>query len=162
MVVEVHGSLEAVEVEFAKVILRDHSHANTFVALLLLGLLLLLLRDLKLGGVKVHELGLDIFLCGLGLRWDRCLLLLLGLLRGRCSLSSLLLKLVDVQSRWVGADVVDEWSECWVAKEGLDQATVALILLKNAGVFAAQVVGVLGLEGDLAFELTNVFCDLLV
>lgn len=90
------------------------------------------------------------------------LLLLLGLLRGRCSLSSLLLKLVDVQSRWVGADVVDEWSECWVAKEGLDQATVALVLLKNAGVLAAQVVGVLGLEGDLAFELTNVFCDLLV
>jgi hypothetical protein len=84
------------------------------------------------------------------------------LLRSRCSLRSLLLELVDVQSRWVGADVVNEWGECRVAKEGLDEATVALVFLKNAGVLAAEVVGVLGLEGNLAFELANVFCELLV
>ena len=173
LVVVVHVLLEAVEVELAEVVLRDHSHADAFVALLLLLLLLrllllrlLLLRDLELRGVEVHEFRLDVFLCCLRLRLHGCLLLLLRLLRlllrSRCSLCSLLLELVDVQSRWVGADVVNEWRECRVAKEGLDEATVALVFLKNAGVLAAQVVGVLGLEGDLAFELANVFCELLV
>ena len=173
LVVVVHVLLEAVEVELAEVVLRDHSHADAFVALLLLLLLLrllllrlLLLRDLELRGVEVHEFRLDVFLCCLRLRLHGCLLLLLRLLslllRSRCSLRSLLLELVDVQSRWVGADVVNEWRECRVAKEGLDEATVALVFLKNAGVLAAQVVGVLGLEGDLAFELANVFCELLV
>ena len=173
LVVVVHVLLEAVEVELAEVVLRDHSHADAFVALLLLLrlrllllLLLLLLRNLKLRGVEVHEFGLDVFLGRLRLRLHGCLLLLLRLLRlllrSRCSLCSLLLELVDVQSRWVGADVVNEWRECRVAKEGLDEATVALVFLKNAGVLAAQVVGVLGLEGDLAFELANVFCELLV
>ena len=173
LVVVVHVLLEAVEVELAEVVLRDHSHADAFVALLLLLLLLrllllrlLLLRDLELRGVEVHEFRLDVFLGCLRLRLHGCLLLLLRLLRlllrSRCSLCSLLLELVDVQSRWVGADVVNEWRECRVAKEGLDEATVALVFLKNAGVLAAQVVGVLGLEGDLAFELANVFCELLV
>ena len=173
LVVVVHVLLEAVEVELAEVVLRDHSHADAFVALLLLLLLLrllllrlLLLRDLELRGVEVHEFRLDVFLGCLRLRLHGCLLLLLRLLslllRSRCSLRSLLLELVDVQSRWVGADVVNEWGECRVAKEGLDEATVALVFLKNAGVLAAQVVGVLGLEGDLAFELANVFCELLV
>ena len=174
LVVVVHVLLEAVEVELAEVVFRNHSHADAFVALLLLRLLrlllllllLLLLRDLKLRGVEVHEFRLDVFLCCLRLRLHGCLLLLLRLLRlllrSRCSLCSLLLELVDVQSRWVGADVVNEWRECRVAKEGLDEATVALVFLKNAGVLAAQVVGVLGLEGDLAFELANVFCELLV
>jgi hypothetical protein len=144
--VVVHVLLEAVEVELAEVVFGDHGHADAFVALLLLRLLLLLLllllRDLKLRGVKVHELGLDFFLCCLGLGLHRCLLLLLLrllrlLLRSRCGLRSLLLELVDVQSRRVGADVVNEWGECRVAKEGLDKATVALVFLKNAGVFAA-------------------------
>jgi len=170
LVVEVHGLLEGVEVEFAEVVFGDHGHADAFVALLLLMLLLLLLlllRDLKLRSVKVHELGLDILLCDLSLRLDRRLLLLLlrllGLLLGsRCGLCSLLLELVDIKRRWVGADVVDEWCECRVAEEGLDEATVTLVFLKNAGVLAAQVVGVLGLEGNFAFELANVFCELLV
>jgi hypothetical protein len=170
IVVVVHVLLEAVEVELAEVVFRDHSHADAFVALLLLRLLLLLLlllllRDLKLRCVKVHELGLDVFLCCLGLGLHGYLLLLLRLLRlllrSRCSLRSLLLELIDVQSRRVGADVIDEWSECRVAKEGLDKATIALVFLENAGVFAAQVVGVLSLEGNLAFELANVFCELL-
>jgi hypothetical protein len=149
LVVEVHGLLEGVEVEFAEVVFGDHGHADAFVALLLvmlrlllLGLLLLLLLgNLELGGVKIHELGLDIFLCDLRLRLDGCLLLLLGLLGlllgSRCGLRSFLLELVDVQSRWVGADVVYEWCECRVAKEGLDKATVTLVFLKNAGVLAA-------------------------
>lgn len=77
-------------------------------------------------------------------------------------MGTLLLELVDVKSRWVGADVIDEWSECRVAKEGLDQATVTLVFLENAGVLAAQVVGVLGLEGNFAFELADVFCVLSV
>jgi len=135
--------------------------------LLLLLLGLLLLRDLELRGVKVHEFWFDILLCCLGLRLHRCLLLLLLrllglLLRSWCSLRSLLLKLVDVKRRRVGADVINEWRECRVAKEGLDQATVTLVFLKNAGILAAQVVGILGLEGNFAFELANVFCDLLV
>ena len=152
LVVEVHGLLEGVEVEFAEVVFGDHGHADAFVALLLvmlrlllLGLLLLLLLgNLELGGVKIHELGLDIFLCDLRLRLDGCLLLLLLLLgllglllRSRCGLCSLLLELVDVKRRWVGADVVDEWCECRVAEEGLDEATVTLVFLKNAGVLAA-------------------------
>ena len=174
LVVEVDGLLEAVEVEFAEVVFGDHGHADTFVALLLLLLrllrlllllLLLLLRDLQLRGVKVHELWLDIFLCCLLLRLHRCLLLLLLLrllLRSRCSLRSLLLELVDVQCGRVGADVINEWGECRVAKKGLDKATVTLVFLKDTGVLATQVVGVLCLEGNLAFELANVFCDLLI
>jgi hypothetical protein len=176
LVVEVHGLLKGVEVEFAEVVFRDHGHADALVALLvlrllllLLGLLLLLLlRDLELRGVEVHELGLDVFLCDLLLRLDGCLLLLLllrllGLLLGsRCGLRSLLLELVDIQSRRIGADIVKEGCECLVAKESLNEATVALVFLKNAGVLAAQVVGILGLEGNFAFELANVFCELLV
>lgn len=59
------------------------------VALLLLLLLSgsylrLLLRDLELRGIEVHELRLSIFLDRLRLRLDgRLLLLLLGLLRSR-------------------------------------------------------------------------------
>jgi hypothetical protein len=176
LVVEVHGLLKGVEVEFAEVVFRDHGHADALVALLVLRLLLLLLgllmllllRDLELRGVEVHELGLDVFLCDLLLRLDGCLLLLLLLrllrllLGSRCSLRSLLLELVDIQSRRIGADVVKEGCECLVAKESLNEATVALVFLKNAGVLAAQVVGILGLEGDFAFELANVFCELLV
>jgi hypothetical protein len=173
LVVVVHVLLEGVEIEFAEVVFGDHSHADAFVALLLLLrlrllllLLLLLLRNLKLRGVEVHEFGLDVFLGRLRLRLHGCLLLGLRLLRlllrSRCSLRSLLLELINVQSRRVGADVVNEWGECRVAKEGLDEATVALVFLKNAGVFAAQVVGVLSLECDFAFELANVFCILLV
>ena len=154
LVVEVHGLLEGVEVEFAEVVFGNHGHADAFVALLmlllllllgLLLLLLLLLRDLELRGVEIHELGLDIFLCDLLLRLDGCLLLLLrlllllllGLLLSRCGLRSLLLQLVDVQGRWVGADVGNERCECRVAEEGLNEATVALVFLKNAGVLAA-------------------------
>jgi hypothetical protein len=173
LVVEVHGLLEGVEVEFAEVVFRDHGHADALVALLVLRLLLgllmlLLLRDLELRGVEVHELGLDVFLCDLLLRLDGCLLLLLLLrllrllLGSRCGLRSLLLELVDIQSRRIGADIVKEGCECLVAKESLNEATVALVFLKNAGVLAAQVVGILGLEGNFAFELANVFCELLV
>jgi hypothetical protein len=168
LVVEVHGLLKGVEVEFAEVVFRDHGHADALVALLVLRLLLLLLRDLELRGVEVHELGLDVFLCDLLLRLDRCLLLLLLLrllrllLGSRCGLRSLLLELVDIQSRRIGADVVKEGCECLVAKESLNEATVALVFLKNAGVLAAQVVGILGLEGNFAFELANVFCEMLV
>ena len=176
LVVEVHGLLKGVEVEFAEVVFGDHGHADALVALLVLRLLLLLLgllmllllRDLELRGVEVHELGLDVFLCDLLLRLDGCLLLLLLLrllrllLGSRCGLRSLFLELVDIQSRRIGADVVKEGCECLVAKESLNEATVALVFLKNAGVLAAQVVGILGLEGNFAFELANVFCELLV
>ena len=81
--------LEAVDVELAEVVFGDHSQTNTLVALLLLLLLSgsylrLLLRDLELRGIEVHELRLSIFLDRLRLRLDgRLLLLLLGLLRSR-------------------------------------------------------------------------------
>jgi hypothetical protein len=160
--------LEAVDVELAKVIFRDHGHADTLVALLLLLLLRgrsdlsLLLRDLKLRGVEVHELRLDVFLDGLRLRLYRCLLLLGRLLgRSRYGLGRLFLKLADVKSRRVGTDVVDERCEGRVAKQSLEEATVALVLLQDAGVLAAQVGGFLGLEGNFAFELANVFYFLL-
>jgi hypothetical protein len=48
-----------------------------------------------------------------------------------------------------------------VAKKGLKEATVALVLLQDAGVLAAEVGGFLCLEGNFAFELANVFCNLL-
>jgi hypothetical protein len=134
------------------------------VALLLLLLLSrsdlsLLLRDLKLRGVEVHELRLNVFLDWLRLRLHRCLLLLLRLLRrSRCGLGRLFLELANVKSSRVGTDVVDERCEGRVAKKSLEEATVALVLLQDAGVLAAQVCGFLSLEGDLAFELTNVFC----
>ena len=54
--------------------------------------------------------------------------------------------------------VVDEGSEGRVAKQSLEEATVALVLLQDAGVLAAQVGGFLSLEGNLAFELADVFC----
>lgn len=81
--------MEAVDVELAEVVFGDHSQTNTLVALLLLLLLSgsylrLLLRDLELRGIEVHELRLSIFLDRLRLRLDgRLLLLLLGLLRSR-------------------------------------------------------------------------------
>ena len=88
----------------------------------------------------------------------RCLLLLLGLLRSRCGLSSsLLLKLANVESRWVGADVGDERLESGVAKQSLKEATVALVLLQDASVLATQVCGFLGLQRNFAFELADVF-----
>jgi hypothetical protein len=161
--------LEAVDVELAEVIFRNHGHADTLVALLLLlllrsgGDLSLLLGNLKLRGVEVHELRLNIFLDWLRLRLDRCLLLLLRLLgRGRYGLGRLFLKLADVKSRRVGTDVVDERCEGRVTKQSLEETTVALVLLQDAGVLAAQVGGFLGLEGNFAFELANVFCLALV
>lgn len=136
---------------------------------MLLGLrcLGLLLGDLELRGIEVHELGLDILLGGLGLGLDRCLLLLLLRLldllsRSGSRLSCLLLQLVNVESRWVSADVVDERREGGVTEEGLQEAAVTLVLSQNALVVAAEAVGFLGLEGDFAFELANVFCNSLV
>lgn len=80
--------MEAVDVELAKVVFRDHGKTDTLVALLLLLLLSrsylsLLLRDLELRGIEVHELRLSIFLNRLRLRLDGRLLLLLGLLGSR-------------------------------------------------------------------------------
>lgn len=49
-----------------------------------------------------------------------------------------------------------------MAKESLNETTVALVLLEKCGVFAAEVVGVLSLQSDFAFKLANVFCELLV
>lgn len=136
---------------------------------MLLGLrcLRLLLRDLKLGGIEVHEFRLDILLGGLGLGLDRCLLLLLLRLldllsRSGSRLSCLLLQLVNVESRWVGADVVYEGREGGVTEESLQKAAVTLILCQNTLVVAAEAVGFLSLESDFAFELANVFCNLLV
>ena len=82
--------LKAVDVELAEVVFRDHGKADTLVALLRLLLLLLLsrsylcllLRDLELRSVEVHELGLNVFLNWLRLRLHGRLLLLLRLLRG--------------------------------------------------------------------------------
>lgn len=157
--------LEAVDVELAEVVFWDHGKTDTLITLLLLLLLLsrsylsLLLRDLKLRGVEVHELRLDVFLDWLRLRLHRRLLLLLRLLgRSRCGLGRLFLKLANVKSSRVGTDVVDEGSEGRVAKQSLEEATVALVLLQDAGVLAAQVGGFLSLEGNLAFELADVFC----
>ena len=48
-----------------------------------------------------------------------------------------------------------------MAKQSLEEATVALVLLQDAGVLAAQVGGFLCLESNFAFELANVFCYLL-
>jgi hypothetical protein len=127
--------------------------------LLARGDLSLLLRDLELRGVEVHEFGLNVFLDWLRLRLHRRLLLLLRLLRrGRCGLGRLLLELANVESRGVGADVVNERCESRVAKQSLEEATVALILLQNASVLATQVGGFLSLQGNLAFELADVFC----
>ena len=77
--------LETVDVELAEIVFRDHGKTDTLVALLLLLLLSrsnlgLLLGDLKLRGVEVHELRFDIFLNWLRLGLHRRLLLLLGLL----------------------------------------------------------------------------------
>lgn len=156
--------MEAVDVELAEIVFRDHGKTDTLVALLLLLLLLtgshlsLLLRDLKLRGIEVHELGLNIFLDWLLLGLNRRLLLLLRLLRrGRCGLCRLFLKLADVKSRRVGTNVVDERREGRVAKQSLKEATVALVLLQDASVLAAQVGRFLSLESNLAFELADVF-----
>jgi hypothetical protein len=163
LVVEVHGLLEAVDVELAEVIFRDHGKTDTLVALLLLLLLSrsylsLLLRDLELRGVKVHELSLNVFLNWLRLRLHRRLLLLLRLLRrSRCGLGRLFLKLANVKSSRIGTDIVDEGCEGRVAKQSLKEATVALVLLQDTRVLAAQVGGFLSLEGNLAFELADVF-----
>jgi hypothetical protein len=163
LVVEVHGLLEAVDVELAEVIFRDHGKTDTLVALLLLLLLSrsylsLLLRDLELRGVKVHELSLNVFLNWLRLRLHRRLLLLLRLLRrSRCGLGRLFLKLANVKSSRIGTDIVDEGCEGRVAKQSLEEATVALVLLQDTRVLAAQVGGFLSLEGNLAFELADVF-----
>lgn len=166
-VVVVHG-LETVDVEFAEVVLGDHGQADALVAVrLLLGWSLgLLLGNLQLRGIKVHELGLDVFLGRLRLDGSSLLLglrlLLSRLLRGRCGLGDLLLELTKTKRGRVGAEIVEERREGRVAKEGLNEATVALVLLEKCGVFAAEVVGVLSLESDLAFQLANVFCEMLV
>lgn len=168
LVIEVHGLLHAVDVEFAEVAFRDHGEANALVVLRLgvwgRGCLGLLLGDLKLGGVEVEELGLHILLRGL-----RSLVLLrlgLLLLRGRllrcgCRLD-LLLELRKTERRRVGAEIVEERGEGRVAKESLDEATVTLVLLEESAVLVAEVVGILGLESNLAFKLTNVFYEKLV
>ena len=49
-----------------------------------------------------------------------------------------------------------------MAKQGLKETTVALVLLQDASVLAAQVGRFLCLQGNLAFELTDVFYELLV
>lgn len=154
--------LETVDVEFAEIVLGNHGQADTLIAIgLLLGgrSLRLLLRDLKLGGVEVQELGLDVFLGRLRLRRSLLLLLLLlcGLLRGGCGLGNLLLELTETERGRVGADVVKERSESRVAEKSLDEATVTLVLLEKCSVLRAKVVGILSLEGNFAFKLTNVF-----
>lgn len=167
-VVAVHG-LQTVDVEFAEIVLGDHGQADALVAvgLLLSGRSLgLLLRDLQLRGIKVHELGLDVFLGRLRLDGSSLLLglrlLLSRLLGSGCGLGDLLLELTKTKRGRVGAEIVEERREGRVAKEGLNEATVALVLLEKCGVFAAEVVGVLSLESDLAFKLANVFCEMLV
>lgn len=101
-VVVVHG-LEAVDVKFAEVVLGDHGQADALVAvrLLLGGSLGLLLGNLQLRGIEVHELGLDVFLGRLRLNGSSLLLglrlLLSRLLRGRCGLGDLLLELTKTK-----------------------------------------------------------------
>lgn len=70
------------------------------------------------------------------------------------------LALRNTEDGWVLADVVDERCEGWVAEKSLDQATVAFILLSECYVLAAEVVLLLCLDGDFAFELTDVFCEI--
>lgn len=98
------------EVELAEVVLGNHGEADGLL------LLLLLARDLQLGGVEVHKVGLDILVL-----WSLLLLLRLDLLLRRSDdllrllLGLLLLSPRHAKDRRVFADVVDEWCECWVA-----------------------------------------------
>ena len=62
------------------------------------------------------------------------------------------------KSRRVLGDVVDEWCEGRVAKEGLDQATVTVILLKESAVLLAKSASLLGLQSNFTLELRDVFC----
>ena len=48
-----------------------------------------------------------------------------------------------------------------MAKQSLEEATVALVLLQDASVLAAQVGRFLSLESNFAFELADVFYSLL-
>ena len=149
-VVEVHR-VEAVDVEFGEVVFWNHSQAD------LLGLLLLLLLrwNLELRSIEVHVLGFRVLLWCLlllllWLRWlllrcDGRLMLLLGLLLGRTERGRVL------------ADVVDEWREGWMAEKSFDQATVALVLLQESLVLTTEALTFLGLNGNFAFELLDIF-----
>lgn len=155
-VVDARVLLEAVDVELAEVLLRNHGQVHSL-------LLWLRLWDLELRGIEVEKIRLHVLLglllLGLGWlrgrRWvDRVLLLLLLLL-----LRALLLRLTLHQDGWILADVVDEWGESRVAEKGLDQATVTLILVLECLILLAEAIALLCLDGNFAFELGDVLCD---
>lgn len=152
--VEVHAGLVVPQVQLAEVLLRDHGHGD------LLGLLLLrwlLAWDLQLGGVEVHEVGLLLLLRGVLLRLRGWLSRSRGLVGLRLLRWRHLLCLRDKGRRVLG-DVIDERREGRVAKEGLDQATVTVILLKESAVLLAKSAGLLGLQSNFTLELRDVFC----
>ena len=47
-----------------------------------------------------------------------------------------------------------------MTEQGLDETAIALILLHESLVLVAQAVGLLNLDSNLAFQLTDVFCKL--
>ena len=156
VVVEVHA-LEAVEIELAEVVLGDHGQTDTLGLLLLLGRLLR--GDLELAGVEFQKVGFRILL-----RLLLLLRLLALLLRRRLRCDGLLVLLWGwlLQARehgWVVADVLDERREGRVAKQGLDEAAVTLILVHEGLILGAETVAFLCLESDFAFELPDVFCE---
>jgi hypothetical protein len=53
-------------------------------------------------------------------------------------------------------------SECLVAQKALDECSRAGVLLLEEGVLGVQGVGFLDLDGDFAFELDDVFWEMLV
>ena len=63
------------------------------------------------------------------------------------------------EDRWVFADVVDERRERRVAKERFDQSAVTIILLQQSGVLVAEICVFLSFNGEVAFELADVFCE---
>ena len=151
--IEVHR-VEAVDVQFAEIVLGDHGEADT----LRLLRLRLVVGNLELRRVEVHELRLDVLLrLRLGGLLDGCdgwlPLLLLLLLRLR-----LPLLLGWEEDGRVLADVVDEGREGWVAEECLDEAAVALILLHESCVLIAEGAALLRLHGHFALELGDVLC----
>lgn len=148
--------MEAVQIQFPEVVLRNHGKTNA----LRLGLWLRgrLRWHLELARIEIQKVGLCVLLGGRlrllalllrsGLRCDGLLVLL-----SRCWL-------LQVRKHgWVVADVLNERCESWVAKKSLNEPAVALVLLHEGLVLAAEGVALLSLQSNLAFELANVFCE---
>ena len=78
----------------------------------------------------------------------------------------LLLMLLGLPWRWteerrVFTDVVEEWGEGRMTKEGLNQGAVAVVLLVKRLVLTAEHIDLLLPQSDFTFKLSNVFYRLL-